>query len=141
MMIIIALVFVWLVYIILCAITEAHYQDELYFLDREHKNLHPVYFIERGIMLSFIYLETYNLFMWDRIIFCFALCFIYPFFHDGMLYSIRNYLNVDVYKKRWFANKELGKDEHPVLIELGVGLRTTMAIIGIIFIIGVILDK
>lgn len=138
---IIILVVLFVAYALLCAITEAHYQDYLYFTDRKHKNLHPLYFIERGIVLFFVWLQTYNLFIWDRIIFCFALILIHPFFHNGMLYTVRNYLTPEIYKKKWFADKEKGQDKHSAIFEISAKFRIAMLLIGLLLITGVILES
>lgn len=39
-------------------------------------------------------------------LFCFWLCWLHPFFHNGVLYTVRNYFAPEIYKKKFFAKKE-----------------------------------
>jgi hypothetical protein len=133
---IILLTVLFIVYALTHAVTEAMYQDYLYVKDRQHPNLHPVYVLERCIAAYLIFDNIlpvcgFKYSLW----FIFALACIYSFFHNGLLYTLRNILTPEIYGKRWWDNKVKGTDRHKAIWELNVYTRTIMFIFGIAIII------
>lgn len=113
---------------------QGHYYD-LYPTDNGHKNIHWVYVCFRSIVLWLIIKDGYH---WTgpglSIVYFVILVFSYPFFHNGMLYSTRNWLNKKIYTQGWWDNKEkegkywLGK----AWIEIEVGFRVGMFIFAMV---------
>lgn len=115
---------------------QAHYYD-LYPSEKKHHNLHPYFVIQRLIVLGLMTYEVYvNFPIWETIIFTFALIFVFSFFHNGFYYLTRNKLNPEIYKKKFFDDSDTSK----AIFELGVGYRTAMALMAILFITGIILS-
>src|SRR3990167_2794048 len=139
-LIILALKSMWIISALLEGFFQGHYYD-LIPIDKGHKNIHSVYGVMRSILLiALFWIAWYNLHIWDALIFAFTCCFSYSFFHNGMLYTTRNNLNPDIYKKRWWANKEPGSVKGSANIEIEVGFRIAMLVVAIVFIVGIILD-
>ena len=137
MITILILTAIWISYTMLGAYTQAHYYD-LYPSEKKHRNLHPFYVIERMIILFGIWqILPLSFPLWDCIIFIFALCFIYSFFHNGLYYWTRNKLNPSVYPKKWKDSSTTSE----ALFEVGFGMRTAMMLIGFLLIAGVILEN
>lgn len=118
------------------AYVEGLYQDYLYTLDRNHPNLHPVYMLQRCLVLYLIWSNVLPLLKFvDALMFIIALCSMYSFFHNGLLYTVRNMLTPEIYKKRWWDNKAKGTDRKKAIWELNVYVRTIMFIFGVITIV------
>lgn len=62
--------------------------------------------------------------LWNGIVA--ILCF--PFFHDGMLYTFRNWINPLIYHKRWWAQPMDGGSAE---WDLSVGGRVTFFLLGL----------
>ena len=133
---------------LLAGSSEAHYYDYAYISDRGHKNLHPNYFVRALIVGLFATAGAFNVIdtgwiyedLWLCFIYLLGLALIYPFLHDGMFYKTRNKLNSLIYQKGWWSNKIEGEDKKKAKMEFKVTMRTAMFIIGILFIIGIILE-
>lgn len=137
MILILSLAVIWIFYAILDGFIQAHYYS-LYPTDKGHKNIHWAYVIQRLLLLGCIYgtLDG-RIFIWDNIIFIFSLIFIFSFFHNGSYYATRNKFEPDKYKKKWMANSETSQ----AFFEFDFTWRTGMCLIGILFIIGILLEK
>lgn len=136
MILIIILSVLWIVFASIDGFVQAHYYD-LFPSEKKHRNLHPYFVIQRLIVLGLMAYEVYfNFPIWETIIFTFALIFIFSFFHNGFYYLTRNKLNPEIYKKKFFDDSDTSK----AVFELGFGYRTAMAVIGILFITGIILS-
>jgi len=124
----------WIAYAILDGFYQAFYYD----LYPQQRNLHWVYATQRLILTLAIFgTMDGRIPIIDIFIFCFALFFIYSFFHNGEYYATRNDLNPKVYKKRWLSNSETSQS----VFEFNIGFRTVMALIGFLFIAGIILQN
>ena len=133
----------WFILIIALAIFEAHYYDYVYFQDRDHKNLHPLLVVIRFMfLLPLMWSLYYTREVYECLIFGFSLCFMIPFIHDGTLYTMRNILTPEIYKKKWFSNREKSEivDKNKANISLPFYFRLAMFIIGLIFVVGLILQ-
>ncbi len=111
----------------------AHYEDYLYFQDRNHPNLHGWYLLIRGIILlpfAFSVFEELSIAIEDKFLWwMFSIFFYaagimsYSFFYLGILYIYRNKLAPEIYKKRFFSSKEKGEDKNSAKMQLGFWLR------------------
>lgn len=63
------------------------------------KNLHPVFALQRGIIIAAVLLFSPDI--CNGFLMAVILSLIFPFFHDGMYYYIRNKLDFRTYPKRW----------------------------------------
>lgn len=136
MILIIILSVLWIVFASIDGFVQAHYYD-LFPSEKKHRNLHPYFVIQRLIVLGLMAYEMqFNFSVWETIIFTFALIFIFSFFHNGFYYLTRNKLNPAIYKKKFFDDSDTSK----AVFELGFGYRTAMAVIGSLFITGIILS-
>lgn len=125
----------FILYALINAWTEGMYQDYLYVKDRQHPNLHPVYLLERCLVTYLIFDNVLPICgFWYSLLFIFALACMYSFFHNGLLYTLRNVLTPDIYKKRWWDDKAKGTDRNKAIWELNVYVRTIMFIFGVILI-------
>lgn len=139
--VLIAITVLFIIYTLAEAYFQAHYIDMIYRYKSDHPNLHPIFDTMRAMILGMVYLSTNGYTVWERIIFVIALSCIYSFFHNGMLYTIRHKLAPAIYKKKWWANKEEGYDNHSSNLELTVGVRTFLLGFGILCIVGIILEN
>lgn len=108
---------------------QAHYYDLMPSNHSNHRNLHPYYMLARmcvGILIWGVLVERTDIILASVYVICLSCMF--SFFHNGTYYYIRNYLNPDVYKQKWWDHSETSS----ALIELGTGFRTALAVIGFI---------
>ncbi len=153
MIIVLILTLLWILAALGDGFLKGHYEDYLYFSNRNHKNLHPYYFAMRSILAISLGMVLWYACILNNnlphiyipelipVIFIFALACIYPFFRDGMLYTTRNNLAPEVYKKRWWADKEKGEfDGKQAILEPKVKIRIIFACIGFVFITGIIFE-
>lgn len=118
----------------------AHYEDYVYFSNRNHPNLHPWYFFIRGLILFPMFCDV-SYFGWINAgIFVIACASAYSLWYDGILYTWRNNLAPEIYKKRFFEDKEKGEDKNSSLINMSFRLRLAFFMVAVFFIIGIILD-
>lgn len=128
----------------------AHYEDYLYFTDRKHRNLHGWYMAIRAIMLlpfSLVIFEECSLvldspWLWYLFtgLFYAACAMAYSFLYLGVLYTQRNNLAPEIYKKRFFASKEKGENKNAAKMEFGFALRAFYFLLACSFIAGIILE-
>jgi len=117
---------------ILSAILDAYVQGYYYALypsDKGHKNLHPYFVAIRAILLSMILWNNY--FTLDNTlltIFGLCLCMTYSFFHNGVYYWIRHKLDNKVYPKGFWDSSVTSE----ATFEIGTGMRTGLAIVGLV---------
>lgn len=133
----------WIGTALLQARFEGHYQDYTYRQDLGHPNLHFIFDGIRGtFLIALVWISWYNLYWVNSAIFGLSCFMSYSFFHNGMLYTTRNKLAPEIYKKRWWANKEVEKtkDRKAAKVEISVGFRIAMLIVAMFFLLGIILD-
>lgn len=128
----------------------AHYEDYLYYSDRKHPNLHGWYMVIRGfVLLPFAFVvyqecsfsfDSQWLWIICGLLFYGAGIMSYSLFYLGVLYTYRNKLAPEIYKKRFFANKEPGEDKNAAKMELSFWVRTAFFFIACCFISGIILQ-
>lgn len=136
MLVVIISTILWVIYSSLDGVTQGYYYD-LYPSERGHKNMHPHYTIQRIIVLIPLFYNVYADYgIWNAAIFSIGLGFMFSFFHNGFYYITRHKLNNKIYPKGFFDQSETSTS----FIELGAKFRTAMLGIGILFIIGVILE-
>lgn len=141
-LIVLALKALWVFFALASAKFEGHYFDLKYFYgSRGHKNQHPVLNVIRAIvMVSLTWGTWYQLHWVDSLVFGGSCFFSFSFFHNGMFYCTRNNLSPEIYKKRWWANKESGKDDKAANVEITVGFRTAMFVAAVIALIWIFRD-
>lgn len=140
----------WNILAALEGFVRAHYEDYLYFTDRKHRNLHPWYMVIRGFILlpfSFVVYEECSLvlqgqWLWITmaLLFYAAGVMSYSFLYLGVLYTQRNNLAPEIYKKRFFASKEKGEDKNAAKMEFSFRLRSAYFVVACCFIAGIILE-
>lgn len=74
---------------------EAYYYDSEMRTDRPHKNIHWIYFVQRGIVLMIIGIIL------NTVLLPIGLAFLFPFVHDGTYYVQRNDLDPRIYPQRF----------------------------------------
>lgn len=118
----------WLIHTVLNAYVQAFYYA-LYPSEKKHPNLHPMYVALRTILLGVILWNLWYDLGWVLTgIYGLCLCCIYSFFHNGTYYETRNYIERGVYPKGFWDSSTTSQ----ATIELGVGMRTALAIIGFV---------
>lgn len=132
----------WIILACIEGVTQGHYQDLLYRYGHNKRfNLHPLYVVARICTLLVIWSALPYDQAQDKythiqcFLFCFWLCWIHPFFHNGVLYTVRNYFAPEIYKKKFFSNKEDAGTNNPneekaAWNEFNFLWRTTMFAIG-----------
>ena len=118
---IIVITILWIAYSLLEGFREAHYYDT----HPNHKNIHWVYFIQRGVVLAGAFGSLTIPYIESGLV-CFSLVLIFSFFHNGAYYQTRHYLNKSVYPKGFFSNS----DTSQAVFEFSFWWRTSMAIFG-----------
>lgn len=124
-------------YSMLEGVFQAHYYDLIPSNHSNHRNLHPYYMLARACVSALIWIALFEIS--DAIlasVYIVCLACIFSFFHNGVYYYTRNFLNPELYKKKWWDHSETSK----ALIELGTGFRTALAIIGFIGIVFVYIE-
>jgi len=140
---IIVLSLVWFLFASLDGFVQAYYYD-LYPITKQHRNLHPFFNLVRAIPAGLMCYEVLMIspeegwtFVWvPAALYGLALIMTFSFFHNGFYYVTRNKLQPSLYPKG-FKDKSTSST---ALMDLGFKLRTSLMIIGIFFIIGVILQ-
>lgn len=94
----IVILLLWIVYSILEGMREGNYYDAAMRSERSYKNIHWIYFLQRGIFLFVIGVTM------ETAIFPVSLAFIFPYIHDGSYYCQRNDIDVRFYPKRFKAD-------------------------------------
>lgn len=122
----IVILLVWCVYCILEGMREGYYYDAAMRSDKPYRNIHWIYFLQRGIFLFVVGITM------DTVIFPVSLAFIFPFIHDGSYYCQRNDIDVRFYPKRFKADSSTST----AFFELAYPERVAMALAGMLFFIG-----
>lgn len=135
---IIILAITWIIYSSVEGFTQAFYYD-LFPSEKKHINLHPYFMIQRFIvstLMSYLVYEVGDLV--NSIIFSLALALMFSFFHNGFYYLTRKKLSktITMYPKGFWDHSETST----AIIELGTKFRIGMFVMGIVFLIGVIMD-
>lgn len=122
---------------IIVSITEAT-RDAFFYHNRvsatspDTHNIHWLFTLERAIVLSALcYINSVYFTTLNTIVFTSSLVLIFSFFHNGMYFTIRNYLNKAIYPKKWLDHSTTSTDK----IELSVISRTVMMVVGMVGII------
>jgi len=119
----------WILSSALNAYFQGHYYDTIPTDTKGHHDMHPVFVVERAILLAalsaVVVLVTYSIA--NGVIFFVAQCFTYSFIHNGELYATRNKLNSKVYPKGFWSNPS--KES---ATEYSVIMRSWMFTVGII---------
>lgn len=125
---------VLLVVWILVARTEGA-RDGHFFHDRntssnpDKENMHWLFALERFIILSLIcWIHVLVNSIFNTGIFALSLALMFSYFHNGEYYRTRNSLDKNVYPKGWFDSSTTSES----IVELNVGARTFLAIVGFI---------
>lgn len=126
----------WILNASLEGFIQAYYYS-LYPSDKGYKNLHPFFLIQRIILIAGLTFGLgYTLEAWMCAVFIAACAFTYSFFHNGFYYLTRNKLDSKVYPKGFLDDT----DTSDAILNINLGFRIIMAIIGIVFTIGLILE-
>lgn len=118
----IVIIFFWIGYAVGEGMREAYYYDSEMRTDRPHKNIHWLYFLQRGIVLLIIGVTL------QTILLPIGLAFIFPLIHDGCYYIQRNDLDPRIYPKR-FKDDSTRSNAY---FELGFVERIIFTITGIL---------
>lgn len=122
----IVILLLWIVYSILEGMREGNYYDATMRSERSYKNIHWIYFLQRGIFLFVIGVTM------ETAIFPLSLAFIFPYIHDGSYYAQRNDIDVRFYPKRFKSDSSTST----AFFELTYMERVALALTGSIFFIG-----
>jgi hypothetical protein len=102
----ILLFLIWICYILCEAYREGYYWHyKSFVVDNRKFNIHIIFTIQRFLMLTsltFVKFEYFSVNNLDLLLFFVSCCLIFSFIHNGMYYTIRNMLNNNIYKKKWF---------------------------------------
>lgn len=96
------IIILWILYACLEAVREAYYYHLNCISDKPiEKNLHSLFTVQRSVVLLILLFPFHidvDFFVLTGACFC-----VFPFFHDGAFYYMRNKLNPLIYPARWFA--------------------------------------
>lgn len=107
-----------------------YYHSSVITGDSDKYNLHPIFFVQRGIVAIFIALST----SWLMIP---ILMLVFSYFHNSSYYCKRNDLDSSLYPKRW-------KDESTTsmaILNFSYKNRLIQFIIGIVVFLGLLIYK
>jgi len=140
-MIVIILYSVFILLACIEAIIRARYENLVYKYG-DDANLHPLYFVVRGIIISIMagLLWWYELPLVLSVIFFIACAISHPFFFDGILYTRRNKLAPEIYKKKFFDKRAANPDKNKSFIELEFWVRASLFIFSIFLIYAILND-
>lgn len=97
---------IWICYVLCEAYREGYYWHYKSFVVDDRKfNIHIIFTIQRFLMLAsltFVKFEYFSVNNFDLLLFFVSCCLTFSFIHNGMYYTIRNMLNNNIYKKKWF---------------------------------------
>jgi hypothetical protein len=92
----------WILYSILEGLREGFYW---HFKTNSRKDcnfeIHPIFSIQRGIVLTLIGILLYTFIGWQSIISVISMMLIFSYFHNGSYYYTRHKLDDRLYVKRW----------------------------------------
>lgn len=126
---ILILTLVWILCSIIEAFIQGHYYDSIPVETKKHINLHPFFVFTRSCLLGIMFYEVLMISHWVFSgLFIIIQMLIFSFFHNGTYYKTRNWLNSQIYPKGFWDSSETSR----AVIELGLGMRITMAAIGFI---------
>lgn len=116
---------IWILYSIYEGKREAYYYQVLCKVNIYYKNIHWIYFLQRGlflIVIGFLFQDFYILL---------SLALIFPFFHDGFYYMKYNDLDPKVYIRRFTSSSITST----AVLEFNWFTRYIMFIIGVLLFI------
>lgn len=119
---------IWLLHTVLNSYVQSYYYS-LFPSEKKHPNLHQVYVMIRAIILALILWNLWYDLGWMLTgIYGLCLCCIYSFFHNGVYYAMRHKIDKEVYPKGFWDASTTSQ----ATIELGIGMRTAIAIVGFV---------
>lgn len=128
-------ILIW--YYIAEAIREALYYHFKTMVSKFDFGEHTLFTVQRGVVWLISYIVYFNLMSWyDALIILSAMILMFPFWHDGFYYYMRNFLNNDIYKKKFRDDSTTSTAK----LEIKWPLRLIMFIVALIMFI-VILSK
>lgn len=95
-------------------------------------NMHWLFTFERSvimILIAWIYSKSFS--SLDTGVFMFSLILMFSFVHNGQYYWTRNFLDKNIYPKKWFASSTTSES----MLEFSVVARVFLAFVGVIGII------
>lgn len=127
------IIIIWITYSCLDGLRDAHFfHNRNTSTDPDKQNIHWLFSIQRSIviiLMSWIYSKTYSAL--DTGIFSFSMILLFSFLHNGMYYRTRNFLDKNLYPKKWWDSSTTSES----ILELSVVSRTFLAFVGIMGII------
>lgn len=142
-----AIVLIWVLYSIIEGIREAYYYNLYYNASGiKNVNLHPLYTLQRGLVLLLIsiFCVYWNVVVlkWDFIliiqkglVLLGGLASLFPFFHDGFYYIMRNKLNPSIYPYKFFDHSTTSTAK----FEFTFFIRVVLFIVGFFLILNYVL--
>lgn len=106
-----------------------HYRNTT--LDPKNENIHFIFFIQRAMILFFIFLFFDRNSLIEVIPFMIGLVLIFSFFHNGIYYSTRNKLDSTTYPHGWWSSSISSQ----ATLEFILSTRILFLIIGVAAII------
>lgn len=92
----------WIIYSILEGLREGFYWNFKSNSKIDNKfEIHPIFSIQRGIVLVLIGLLLFNTIGWYSILSVVSMMLVFSFFHNGTYYITRNKLDNNLYKLGW----------------------------------------
>lgn len=128
----------WIVYASYEGFREAYYYFNTMTSNKSNKkNLHPIFFLQRGMILTMIYfaLNIVPNNLLNGLMLIFILALVFPIFHDGFYYLIRHRLDYMVYQKGFWDDSTTST----AILEIKVNTRIFMFLIGLALMVLLIL--
>lgn len=119
----IASLIIWLVYTYLEGMREAYYYYMSAIFNLPIKNIHWIYFVQRGLVLVLTGILTRGIFL------PLSFACIFPFIHDGSYYITYNKLVPAVYKEKFKSSSTTST----AFFEFNWTKRIVLLILGIMF--------
>lgn len=133
MIIKIVLLVLWIIVALLEGVRDGFFYHYLMNSAKTDKyNMHWLFTFERSVimvLIVWIYLRSFSVL--DTGVFVFSLILIFSFIHNGQYYWTRNFLDNNIYPKKWFASSTTSE----AMLEFSVVPRAFLAFVGIIGII------
>lgn len=93
---------IWVLYSLLEGFREGFFWEYRNNSTKQYKfEIHPIFSLQRGIVLIIIGLLLFNSISWISIINIIGMMLIFSFFHNGTYYYTRNKLDNNIYKLKW----------------------------------------
>lgn len=126
---------IWMLYSLTEGYREAYYWHYRSFVvDKLKFNIHIIFTIQRGIVLSLITLLVMmvcDLNIVKTIFYISACGLVFSFLHNGMYYTIRHKLNNLIYVKKWFDQSTTSTASSDKINFFNPISRTLMFVVGI----------